>query len=153
MKQVVFYSLGTAPDDDDEAGEILFIKRYEDSVATSVYDAEKPSYSAWIIDTLEEAFMETHYVNLSGTPTITLRPVATDEEEVHILNDGIDTFTFTMPAGTTVSDFQEGTVTTYASSEAFTFTTEIEGDWLYEFSFPFPYRSHVVRISTAYADD
>lgn len=143
MKTVVYYDTVTVP------GEICQVRMFEDSAPTTDYDAELGADDAWLVDPTGLADPDTHYVNLSGAPTLTLRPTLSDLTSEIIIPDGTDTVTITgVPSGTVVLFGFDGSETTYATTQDFIFKTTINGEWSFTFTPPFPYVTLTLEISS-----
>jgi len=144
---VVYFDIGAGAD--DVPGEIMLTKVFPDSAGSTEFAAAAPDDSDWLIDPDAAADTDTHYVDdPTGTPTLDDRPVIFDTPDYQIYPNGTEEVSFTLPAGTTVYYHLSSSKTVYASSEAFSFKTAIDGEWIWDIDPPFPYRGLQLRIYT-----
>lgn len=136
----------------DAEGEITATQDFDDDALSADIDAEMQDLDVgWVIDDPDdgEATPQTHYVDLTGTPTITERPKLDDftvaELGYVVGTDG--TLSFDVPDGTVI-DYNDGedTQTVVGGADPFTFETDRAGDFAFSISPPFPYQLETLTI-------
>jgi hypothetical protein len=125
------------------SGEIVQQDEFEDGTLDADITAAAPVGTVWIEST--EVDINTDYV---VADVITARPMLTtgNDDEIPIVADGLDSVTFAMPTGTTVT-FQ-GVATVSVAAESFTFTTLRRGTFEFIFEPPWPTLPLSLTITT-----
>jgi hypothetical protein len=125
------------------SGEIVQQDEFEDGTLDADITAAAPAGTVWLESELAD--INSDYI-VAGV--ITARPTLTDgnDDLIPIITDGVDSVTFPLPTGTTVTF--EGTQTVSVAGESFTFTTVRRGTFQFIFEPPWPTLPLALTIST-----